>query len=176
MLVEHGFTRVTAPDGACYTFCPSLARIAELGHPAEIVQVFVALFGQRAASEARYVLSVLCEQDDAAPLLGWLDDAGWHAGQMPEAEQVTLAVHLLRHGMVGTAKPAEGEARGTAEFSAGEYVAAARVHLGMSASDAQGLSMSEFQALFEMKFPDAKGKKRDVATREEYLAAMAAMG
>lgn len=32
--------------------------------------------------------------------------------------------------------------------------------------------MSEFQALFEMKLPDPKKKKRDVPTREKYMAAM----
>lgn len=176
MLVEQGLTRITAPDGTQYTFRPSLGRIAALGHPAEIVCVFVALFGRYAAREARFVLSVLCDQEDVAPLLGWLDDDGWHAGQMPEDEQVAIAAHLLRHGMIGTAMAGKGDAQGVAEFNAAEYAAAARVHLGMSAADAQSLSMTEFQALFEMKFPDAKGKKRDVATREEYLAAMAAMG
>jgi hypothetical protein len=54
-------------------------------------------------------------------------------------------------------------------------VAAARVHLGLSTADASGLSMTEFQTLFEMKFPDAGRKgRRDVPTRAEYEATMAA--
>jgi hypothetical protein len=45
----------------------------------------------------------------------------------------------------------------------------------MSAAEAEALSMTELQALMEMKFPDPKKKKRDVPTREEYRAAMVAM-
>lgn len=86
-----------------------------------------------------------------------------------------MAAHLLRHGIVGTASSdgrSGGSVKPASEFHVGEYVAAARVHLGISASDAEDLSMSAFQALFEMKFPDPKKKKRYVATREEYIAAM----
>lgn len=178
MLAEHGYTRATTADGAEFTFCPSLGRVARLGHPGEIVQVFAALFGEHALREARYVLAVLCEQDDVTPLTGWLGDDGWHDGAMPEQELVGIAVHLLKHGLVGTAKPKPGEdpPQKSAEFAASEYITAARVHLGLSYDDAQALSMTEFQALFAMKFPDTKGKKRDVPTREEYRAAMAAMG
>ncbi len=174
MLTEHGLSRVVMPDGQEFTFRPTFRRIAELGRPREVVQIFRGLFGQQALLNARYVLAVMCEQDDVSPLIGWLDlEQGWQPGAMPVQEQVCLAAHLMRHGMVG--KP-EGGGKGgkvAEEFQAAEYVAAARVHLGMSAEEAEALSMTEFQALFDMKFPDAK-KKRDVPTREEYRDAMAA--
>ena len=179
MLAEHGLSRAAMPDGREFTFRPTFGRIAALGRPGQIVEIFRGLLGPRALLDARYVLATLCDQEDVTPLIGWLDlDEGWRPGAMPSSEQICLAAHLLRHGIVGTAS---GDSRGgpnvkpAAEFLVGEYVAAARVHLGMSANDAEELSMSEFQALFEMKFPDPKKKKRDVPTREEYRAAMAAM-
>ena len=178
MLAEHGLSLAVMPDGREFTFRPTLGRIAALGRPHEIVEIFRGLMGRRAALDARYILASLCDQEDVTPLIGWMDlEHGWQPGAMPAAEQVCLAAHLLRHGLVGAASGGShgnGGVKPAAEFQAGEYITAARVHLGMSAADAEQLSMSEFQALFEMKFPDPKKKKRDVPTREEYRAAMAA--
>lgn len=179
MLAEHGLSRALMPDGQEFTFRPTFGRIAALGRPQQIVEIFRGLLGARALLDARYVLATLCDQEDVTPLIGWLDlEKGWQLGAMPASEQICLAAHLLRHGIVGTASDdgrGSSSVKPAAEFQVGEYVAAARVHLGMSSSDAEELSMSEFQALFEMKFPDPKKKKRDVPTREEYRAAMAAM-
>lgn len=176
MLTEHGLSRVVMPDGQEFTFRPTFRRVAELGRPGEVVQIFRGLFGQQALLNARYVLVIMCDQDDVSPLIGWLDlEQGWQPGAMPVQEQISLAAHLMRHGLVGTGGSKEQSARPVTEFNVAEYVAAARVHLGMGTADAEALSMSEFQALFEMKYPDAKKKRRDVPTREEYQAAMAAM-
>lgn len=174
MLVEDGYVRATAPTGDEWTFAPSFARVEALGTPLEIVQFFVELHGPQAPETARYVLSVLCEQDDATPLIGWLDEQRRpQAGFMPEGEQIVIARHLMVHGICGRARPGKGDGEGqfSDRFDAREYIAAARVHLGMSTEDAERLSMSEFQTLLEMKFP-SKAQKRDVPTREEYEATM----
>ena len=186
MLVECGFVQVWAGEDA-WSFTPSLARIASLGGPREVVALYAALHGPRAAEEAGYVLGCLCDQEDPTPLIGWRDaddpaaslGGGLHAGLMPDAEKIVIARHLLQHGMVGKARP-EGEAPAekgaySETFDASEYIAAARVHLGLSTADAEALSMTEFQRLLDMKFPDANKKKRDVPTRAEYEAAMAAI-
>lgn len=178
VLVECGFVQVWAGEDA-WSFTPSLARIASLGGPREVVALYAALHGPRAAEEATYVMACLCDQDDATPLIGWRDEGGWHPGSMPDAEKIVIARHLLQHGMVGKARP-EGEAPAekgaySETFDASEYIAAARVHLGLSTADAEALSMTEFQRLLDMKFPDANKKKRDVPTRAEYEAAMAAI-
>lgn len=176
MLVECGYTRATTGDGSEWTFAPSFGRVAALGSPREIVSLYAALHGPHAAREARYILSVFCEQDDPTPLLGWVDDHGEHRGAMPEAEQIILARHLMLHGITGPARPeAAGSGEYATEFQAGEYIAAARVHLGLSAAEAEALSMTEFVRLMEVKFPDSAKKKRDVPTREEYDAAMKAI-
>lgn len=176
MLVECGFVRAKAADGSEFTFTPSFGRIASLGHPHEIVSLYVDLHGARAAAVATYVLACLCDQDDPTPLIGWMDLAGnWHAGPMPLDEQIIIARHLMRHGIVGKAKPEQRDGRFATAFQAKEYVSAARVHLGLSSTDAEALSMTEFQTMFEMKFPDQGEKKRDVPTRDEYFGQMNAI-
>lgn len=174
MLVECGFVRATASDGAEFTFTPSLGQIASLGSPHEIVTLYAGLHGPNAAKDAAYVLACLCDQDDPTPLLGWTDGAERHQGLMPAAEQITIARHLMQHGIVGKAKPGQGDGKFSDRFDAAEYISAARVHLGLSSADAEALSMTEFQTMFEMKFPQAGEKKRDVPSRAEYDAAMKA--
>jgi len=182
MLVECGFVRAVAPDGQEFSFTPSLGRIATLGSPHEIVALYAALHGPDAPATAAYVLACLCDQDDPTPLIGGaaldLQDPAAPpaviAGSMPVAEQVIVARHLMQHGIVGTAKPSKGDGKFSDAFHAAEYTAAARVHLGLSSTDAEALSMTEFQQLFAMKFPEAN-KERSVPSREEYDAAIAAV-
>ena len=171
MLVECGFVRAVTKDGDEYTFTPSFGRIAALGSPHEIVATYAGLHGPRAPQEAAYVLACLCDQEDASPLIGFREGDAWTPGTMPEAEQIIVAQHLMQHGIAGTARPGSGGGEFSDHFDAHEYVAAARVHLGLSSADAEALSMTEFQQMLEMKFPDAK-KAKDLPTREQYDAAM----
>jgi hypothetical protein len=95
---------------------------------------------------------------------------------MPEDEQIAIARHLMHHGIVGKSKPDQKSSGGYSDsFKASEYIAAACVHLGLTRADAERLSMTEFQTMFEMKFPSKADGKRDVPTREEYQASMAAI-
>lgn len=171
MLVECGFTKAQAPDGSEWTFTPALGRIATLGDPREIVQLFADLHGPRATEAARYVLACLCDQDDVTPLIGWRDESGRHPGAMPEAEQVLIARHLMQHGIIGKAKPGNGGGKYAETFNAAEFVAAAVAHLGMQPSAAEALSMSELQLALEAKFPEMRKAERP--SRDEYRDFMA---
>lgn len=160
MLVEHGFSQVTASDGGEWSFTPSLGRVAELGSPAEVVRLFGALHGPTAERDAAYVLAVFCDQPDPFPLIGCHDIAAggaWRDGLMPPSERAILARHLMRHAMVGCADPGamDGTRAGefAAEFNVSAFIAIARVHLGMSAADAEALSMTELQGMLDVKFP-----------------------
>jgi hypothetical protein len=180
MLVEHGFVRAQLPDGREWTFTPSIGRVAELGTPAGIVELYAALHGPRAPKLAREVLAALCDQDDASDLIGWLDlDTGTeHPGEMPEAERVILARHLMQHGVCGKPQAAKAGDGGSysSTFDATEFIALARVHLGMTQAEAAGLSMTELQQLMAVKFPPQEGAKgKDVPTKAEYEAAMKRM-
>lgn len=184
MLVECGFARVTTSEGEEYTFTPSLGRIADMGSPRELVELYAAVHGDNAAPYARYVLACLCDQPDPLPLIGGVhidpktlsEPPRVIPARMPEAEQIVIARHLLQHGMVGKAKPGarrkSEQGQYAQAFDAAEYISAARVHLGLSSADAEALSMSEFQQMFAMKFPEAGAKAADIPTREEYMAAM----
>lgn len=182
MLVECGFVRAVASDGSEFTFTPSLGRIAALGDPREIVALFADLHGPRAQRAAAEVLAGLCDQDDPAPLIGEVLPGGtpdapqslqWVPGAMSDAEMVIIARHLMRHGIVGTARPEqEGSGSFCDRFDAAEYVSAARVHLGLSSADAEALSMTEFQQMLAMKYPRAQAAK--IPSAKEYDAAMAA--
>lgn len=175
MLVEAGFVRAVSSDGAEWSFRPSLGRIASLGSPHEIVALYAGLHGPKAAKDAAYVLACLCDQEDPSPLIGHQGEGDWVAGIMPEPEQILIARHLMQHGIVGKARPTEkAEGKFSDRFDAADYISAARVHLGLSSTDAEAMSMTEFQSMFEMKFPDASNRKRDVPSRDEYRAAMAA--
>lgn len=166
MLVEHGFVRAQLPDGREWTFTPSFGRIAELGDPFEIVRIYAALHGERAAATARDVLATLCDQEDPTPLLGWLDESGAHPGAMSAREQIILARHLMLHGICGKPDPgaaADEEGEYSDKFEAGKYIALARVHLGVSEADAAALSMTALQQLMATKFPSEEERKRRAA-------------
>ncbi len=159
-----------------FTFRPSFGRIAALADPEGIVRLFGRLHGDSAENAAAEVLVGLCDQDDVSPVVGEPEATPigirWRGGAIPPAQRVVLARHLMTHGIVGNARPMAGAKQGgfSTRFDAAEFVAAASAHLGMSAEDAEALSMSEFQRLMRMKFPDAAA--RELPTRAEYDAAM----
>lgn len=102
MLVIGGVVRYTAPTGEAWTFAPSFARVETLGTPQEVVDLLAGLFGARAAEDARYLLTCLCDREDATPVLGWLDEARVsHAGLMSEAMQIALAQYLMQLSLCG---------------------------------------------------------------------------
>lgn len=182
MLVECGFTCATTSDGREYTFTPSLGRIARLDSPRGLVELYAALHGARAPAAASEVLAGLCDQDDASELIGQPEptDTGirWVGGLMADAERVVIAKHLLMHGMVGAPRAGRRRKGGSGAYSetfdADEYIHLARVHLGMSAADAEALSMTELHRLLAVKFPEAADKE-EIPTAEAYEAAMRAL-
>lgn len=184
MLVEQGLTIVQAEDGTEYTFRPSFLRIGALAAPVDLVGLLVSLGGQsssRAAiappagyqpthshgaiATARHVLQGLADDEDISHLTGWIDEQGWHQGALPHDDQLMLAVHLLRHGMVGKPQKRDEPAEKTEGFDVHIFIASAQVHLGLSAEDAGALSMTEFQQLWQIKFPPQEPK---TPSREEY--------
>lgn len=186
MLVECGLVRVTAGDGTEATFRPSLGRIAALASPPALVELYARLHGPGAEGAAAEVLAGLCDPDCADTLPALIGEPAdtpqgirWQGGAVPPDERVILARHLLQHGMAGKARPQASDkaeqGRYSDRFDASEYIAAARVHLGLSSADAEALSMTEFQQMLEMKFPDQKkAGAQDIPSRGEYEAGMRA--
>lgn len=178
MLVEHGFVRAEAADGRTWAFAPSLGRVATLASPAGIVDLFAELHGPRAAEVAGEVLAAFADEaPDLHDLIGWRGEDGWHDGLMPPAERVILAQHLMQHAVSGRPDPKAARSEGgdyARTFDAAEFIALARAHLGVTAAEAEAMSMTELQALMKAKYPPEKtGARPTPISREAYRAGMA---
>jgi hypothetical protein len=88
-------------------------------------------------------------------------------GLMGDFEVLLIAQLLITHGVIGKAKVRQLQrhesGKATTEFNAFDYVSAARNHFGMTRSEAEQLTMTDFQHMLAAKYPDQKG-----FTREEY--------
>ncbi|MEG1111991.1 MAG: DUF6246 family protein [Hafnia sp.] len=139
-------------------------------------------YGRKALIAASSVLSSCCGKD-VTSLTGELRVAKaagkpfkLRRGLMDEFDMLVIAQSLITHGIIGKAKVRHlqrhesGEA--TSEFRAFEYISAARNHFAMSRTEAEQLTMTEFQLLISSKYPDQKGFTKDEyeAVTDDYLA------
>lgn len=154
--------------------------VAAYGHvPAWFVEhVRNTNYGKRALMAAFTVMEA-CSECDISSLLGEFRPAKTkgkpfkrRAGQMGDFEILLIAQSLITHGITGKAKVRQLQrhesSQGTSEFSAFEYISAARNHFGISREEAERLTMTEFQHMLNAKYPDQKG-----FTRDEYDAVAA---
>jgi len=131
---------------------------------------------------AMSVLQACCDKD-LTKLIGEIipgKSGKWafvyRKGSMPSFEMVLIAQSLITHGIIGKAKVRQLQrnetGQVTTEFNAFEYISAARNHFGISRSDAEQLSMTEFQHMLAAKYPDQKGFTRAEydAVTDDYLA------
>jgi len=160
-LTEIGQVGIMTGDGREYVLHPSLFNMAAIGSPEEIVSTYAALHGSDALNAARVVI-LACG--------GGLELVGCYgeAGEMPDADQIIIARHLMQHGIVGKVKKTGGSGKYSPRFDASEYIAAAMIHFGMSRIDAGGLTMTEFGKMLDMKFPEQK--QHEKPTQEDYRA------
>lgn len=159
---------------------PSLAAIASLGEPREIVEVFARVM----SGDHMDSLGVLfaCADEDVSDIFGAYevrDDAiRYVPGAAPAAHVVPLAQHLMRHGVVGVAKPlprrADAEDQYLTEFDAKGHAALAMAHLGLTEREAWAMTMTGLVAALRAKFPpsakDSPGAR--APTKEEHDATM----
>lgn len=184
-------------NGQSYTLRPSLAAMARLGSPAEIVEVFGLLLGAPPAltgnpvldgprlrtwgrDQFRAALTVLhaCCDDDLTPLVGYITERmTYRPGAMHMENIIVLARELIRHGVVGLV-PADPspKKRGkfSSEFHARDYASMAMAHLGLSEAEAWQMTLTSFILAMRAKFPPPEKAKRDDAPNEqEHDATMA---
>lgn len=151
--------------------------------PASVLKIILSgTFSKHVIMAAMNVLNACCERD-LAKLIGEIipgKSGKWafvyRKGIMPAFDMVLLAQSLITHGIIGKAKVRQLQrhetGKATTEFNAFEYINAARNHFGMSRQEAEQLSMTEFQQLLAMKYPDQKGFTREEydAVADEYMA------
>lgn len=164
-----------------YLLRPSLHAMAQLGEPAEIVQTFANVM-QGDFLDSLGVLYACCE-DDISDLYGSYEPGAFGGlryvpGTAPITHIVPLAQCLMRHGVVGVAKPlprrADAEEQYLTEFDAKEHAALAMAHLGLTEREAWNMTMTGLVAALRAKFPpsskDSPGAR--APTREEHEATM----
>lgn len=132
-------------------------------------------FSKKAISAAMNVMQACCEKD-LSPIIGELRPSKrgkkaftYLSGSMPLSDMIVIARSLITHGIIGKAKVRKLQRHESgsyvSEFNAFEYISAARNHFGMTRTEAEQLSMTEFQLMIDAKYPDQKG-----LTSEEYEA------
>ncbi|WP_286863274.1 MULTISPECIES: DUF6246 family protein [Pantoea] len=130
-------------------------------------------YGKRALMAAMTVMQACCE-DDLTALIGEFRPARTKGrafkrrmGVMGDFEMLLISQSLITHGIIGKAKVRQLQrhesGKATTEFNAFDYVSAARNHFSMTRSEAEKLTMTEFQHMLAAKYPEQKG-----FTREEY--------
>lgn len=130
------------------------------------------VLGKKILSAAMHVMQCCCA-DDITPLVGeWRPGKKgivYRNGKMPIANIIIIARELADHGIMGRAKVRQLQRNEnnsyTSEFKAFEYISSARSHFDMPRSEAEQLTMTEYQILLNNKYPPEKG-----FTREEYDA------
>lgn len=171
-------------------FRPSLAAMARLGTPKEIVELFVTvcgappLSGNPVLDEPRmkawrrdqfsHAVNVLyaCTDEAIDWLVGYVNERYRYVrGALPLADIVGLAAGLLKHGVLGDIPPEA--TRGAkkedylSEFKARDFAAAAMAHLGATEAQAWDMTMTSYIIAMRAKFPPAKDAKK-VPTDDEY--------
>ena len=183
--------------GREYVFRPTLANIANIGTPTEIVEAFACLFGapelteypwrnaqliaqhwRRQVEWAATVLYACCDDPTVGDLIGSVHPPKRYApGLLPVESMLALARQMLRHGVVGDAarKQSGGGGQGEymTEFKAADLAAAAQAHLGVSTTEAWQMTVTSIVQALQAKYPPPKEKGGPAMTEERNAEAMA---
>lgn len=90
-------------------------------------------------------------------------------GQLPVADIIQLARHLMRHGVMGDQPPEEATSNKgeySSRFEVRSFVYMAVAHLGMSEADAWSMTMTSFRAAMNAKYPSPDKPK--IPSQEDY--------
>lgn len=173
MHIDIGHVRVETGAGQEFILVPSLAAMSRIGSPIEVVRTFHDLHHPILRDARRAAIRVIwacCDDETISTVTG---DA-FTVGTWPDSEMLIIAQHLMRHGIIGTAKPKASSKRDQGQyadrFDPSEYIDAAMIHLGLVRADAEILTMTQLQRMIDSKHPKKPGVE---IGREEYRAAMA---
>lgn len=173
-------------DDRTYMFRPSLANIAQIGTPAEIVETFALVMSQAQDNShwfeqigaAMRVLYACCDEFDREleSLLGhWVPHPRRYTpGKMQPVVVLAIARQMMRHGVVGEVPDDERRKSEDyrSEFSPGDMAAVAQAHLGVSVAEAWGMTMTSLIRTLAAKYPPAKDTNGPSMTVEDNDAAV----
>ncbi|EOJ7560210.1 DUF6246 family protein [Escherichia coli] len=178
--------------GVKYVFTPSFAAMAKIANNMDLVQAFAIIHGSKYPArlpvdkdlrnrilarcygevvQTSVLVLKACADSDISHLTGEckITPSGklkLRHGIIPVDDVITLAKHLLFHGLIGDGpenkaaeQPQEGDY--TPAFDVLEYVYSAVAHLGLSESEAWNMTMTGYRAAVRAKTPpEAKNEKR----------------
>lgn len=183
--------------GIKYVFTPSFAAMAKIANDMDLVQAFVIIHGSKYPSKlpldknlrnrilARCYGEVVqtsmlvlkaCTESDIERLIGYCEFSPCGKlrlkhGIIPTEDVITLARHLLFHGLIGDGpenkaaeQPRDSDYKPT--FDVLEYVYSAVAHLGLPESEAWNMTMTGYRAAVRAKTPPderIEQKRTDVA-------------
>lgn len=179
-------------EGEDFIFRPTFFNALKLGSPKEIVKTFsdihmldakqeilsseyageyVKTFAKRILPTACYVLSNCCD-DDCTDLIGTFNSTKYRVGLLPIDDIIVIAKHLLKHMMVGNPdqKKQESKKEYSGEFDVAELVDIAMLNLGLSEQEALSLSMTRFQSMVKIKYPEQKSNEPSDSEYDECMA------
>ncbi|EIT0701077.1 hypothetical protein L1G94_000518 [Escherichia coli] len=178
--------------GVRYVFTPSFAAMAKIENSIDLVQAFAIVHGGKYPNrlpvdpvlrnrimarcygemvQTSVLVLKACADSDISHLTGEckITPSGklkLRHGIIPVDDVITLAKHLLFHGLIGDGpenkaaeQPQEGDY--TPAFDVLEYVYSAVAHLGLSESEAWNMTMTGYRAAVRAKTPpDERNEKR----------------
>lgn len=174
MQTRYGHAKVSFGDGREFFIVPSLCNISKIGSPREIVSTVKSLGDTYDIAQA-YLSACLILDACGLPqdVTGGIDyserQKKWlmSPGSIPVDDVFTLAWHCVKHGISG-ASDSEEAGEPIEEFNADQLIMIAVEHLGLSLSEAESLTMTQFCLLASAKHSgQGDQNKEPVITKKE---------
>ncbi len=173
-------------NGKTFVLRPSLYAMSKIGSPKEILRTYAFIMLESKDKKTRWkqfkeALAVVncCSEEDLSDVFGYLNDNLKYVKKAAEFRDVLhLARSLLKHGITGTQKPLKkkepDQSDYLTEFNAGDHVALAIAHLGMSETEAWNLTMTSLVGAMRAKYPEPESKEpgAKAPTKEQHEATM----
>lgn len=188
--IKVGQCAVTV-DGIKYIFTPSFAAMAKIENDIDLVQAFAIVHGSKYPAKLPHdkdlrnrilarcygeivqtsmLVLKACADSDISHLIGTCEitlggKLRLRHGIIPIEDVITLAKHLLFHGLIGDgpenrAAEQPQDSDYTPVFDVLEFVYSAVAHLGLSESEAWNMTMTGYRAAVRAKMPpDERNKK-----------------
>lgn len=177
MLTGYGFGAIYIDDKE-YKINPTFQNIAKLGKPREIIETFTSFFNCPSINwqyhRAVEILQSCLEPnlpESATGRFKVYENGKMKLVNPPSndfmSDIIVLAGHCLKHGVVGVTDSDSEEGEPIKEFDPYFYIGLARKHLGMSRDEAASMTLTEFLAMWDIEFPEAKKKRDERLTKAE---------
>lgn len=179
MDLDYGFAKIEIGDDE-YILKPTLKNIRKIGTPKEIIKLFSTLHYKA----HHYVTSFGAAADilnhcglprDVTGTIDYSVRSGRrmiNPGYIPPSDVFTLAEHCLAHGVVGVVDHDDDDSDKTGEtleeFDAHSFIVDATEYLGMTLSEAEQLTMTQFVFLVKAKNKNYEKRAKEMSEKPKH--------